>query len=526
MSPTTARNIVLLKLAEILPSPLNPRRFSHAQLTEEELRPLGESLRSGGQWELITVRPHATEPGKYELVNGERRWRAAQLAGVKHLEARVEDFTDAQAMDMMLATGGQDEPLSAMALAHGYAERLALEGITQGELAKKLGVGKDEIGRHLALLDLPAELQTAVDEGRLPMITAYVVAMVPGEKERAAFGQEVLHPVTQDHPLTKRTAEALRAAKYARSLKGAPFDVKDAKLVAEAGACTGCPWLAGNNPEAYGDLVKSAQHTCMKPACFEQKVAAVRERIAAKLVATDGVLPLTPEENALAYPHGQAGLNPKALLVEWSKPVPADLLKPEVVAEGAPHWEDLCDGDRLIKVQAPSGRLDDDGKAIYEEREVAAAKVTVRLGFDQDNRPVRLVRVSEAVVAAAAQEPAIFNEETRVRYGLARAPSRGAKADRGNAKGRKDDTEESEASAGNEPVPFTAELAEQLEQDARVIALKAEVGALVDMLALVAVETWKELSAPRRIEVETYLGRHGVDIKERLPKRKARRKAK
>lgn len=485
MSPAIIRNIVSLTLDEILPSPLNPRRHSHAQLTDAELRPLGESLASGGQWELITVRPHPTEPGRYELVNGERRWRAAKLVGVKSLEARVEAFTDAQALDMMLATGGQDEPLSPIALAYGYAERMALEGLTQEQLAKRLGVAIQEITRHIALLELPEEIKDAIDAGKLDMRTGYVVATVPGKEDREAFAKEVMHPVTQVEPLSVRAAEQLRAAKYCRTLRGAPFDLKDAQLVPEAGACSACPWNAGNNPETYGELDNSKKATCMRPACYDSKLAAVRVRVIEKH-RKEGVEPLTPEENAQAYPRGDFGLNFRMPLVEWTKPVPADLLKPEVAAKGAPKWEEICNGDK--------------------------AQVVVRLGFDQHNRPVKLVRVAEAVIAADENERAIFNEETRVRYGLAHQKG-GTKPTTASERSAPKEAKETppKAPAGPEKVvPFAKSQAD--DTDARVVALKAEAVALAELLRDVADSVWPHLAVALRIDVEAMLTRHGVKL--------------
>jgi len=489
MSPVTATNIVSLRLNEIMPSPLNPRRHSHAQLTEAQLRPLGESLLKGGQWELITVRPHSS--GKFELVNGERRWRAALLVKLASLEARVEQFSDAQALDMMLATGGQDQPLSPMALAHGFAERMAMDGLTQTALAEQLGVDRYLVHCHVALLELPEEMQTAVDEGRVALRTAYVVAMLPGEADRAALAKEVLHPVTQEEPLSIRAAELLRAAKYSRSLANAPFDPKDAKLVPDAGACSSCPWRAGNNPEAYGETDRAQKHTCMKPECFETKLQAVRERIAAKF-KLEGVEPLSAGENEEAFPRGQSGLSHKVALVEWSKPVPADLLKTEVAAKGAPKWEDICGGDK--------------------------AEVVVRVGFDQQNRPVRLVRVSEAVIAADENERAIFNEETRVRYGLANqsarvgAPAPGQRATGGTSKAEPE-PKASVVAGETETVTLPPGTKYVEEPDARVSALQAELACVGELLRDVAESVWPHLVVALRIDVEASLGRLGIKLK-------------
>ena len=488
MSPVSANNIVLVKLSELRPSPLNPRRHSHAQLTESELRPLAESLRTGGQWELITVRPLAGESGLYEIVNGERRFRAAKLAGIAALEARVQEMTDAQALDMMLTTGEQGEPLSPMALAHGYAERMEMEGLSMAQLAASLGVEKRVVHRHAALLALPEELQVAVDDGRLSVFTAYVVATLPGEKEREEFGRMVLHPVTQDQPLTRQAAERLRQAKFCRTLQEAPFDPCDEDLLAAAGPCTVCPWRVGNNAELSEELPANSplKHSCMKPSCFEEKVQAFRLRAAEKLCAEEGLVALTAEENAAAFPVEGKGLSPRSDLVEWSKPVPDDLLKTEVKAEGVVRWEDIC--------------------------AEAKAQVQVRLGFNQQHEPVRLVRVAEALLAADEAEQAIFNEATRVRYGLEH--QKAAPVPKKKEKSPAPQNPKlmalppAEPEEAPEPEPTEAELNAQ----ARIQALTFELTQVVRVLADVYREHGPDMKKKRRIEVEQVLSRHGVEV--------------
>lgn len=400
MSPTLATNVLTLRLDEIVPSPLNPRRHSAGQFTPTALQALSESMLVARHMALITVRPHPTQAGRYELADGERRWRAAQLAGIGTLNARVEELSDADMLDLMLGGGANQEPLSPMAEAHGYRERMALDGLSQEALAAQLRVSRGTVAQRLALLELPEAGQRAVDEGRLDASVAFLIATVPGPVERAAFAAEVMHPGLQEGPLSRNAAAALRAAKYCRSLQGVGFDKRDAQLVPAAGACTVCRHREGT--------------LCANLPCFEGKLGAAR---AALLVAYEarGIAPLSAEENARAFPHGEQGLSYKVDFVEYAKPVPAELLKPEVTP---PAWADLITGIRMIQVLAPTGRHDDRNNPIMEQRTVRAPKVVVRVGFDQGGRAVELVKVGEAVCAADLNERQIFNEETRVRFGL------------------------------------------------------------------------------------------------------------
>jgi hypothetical protein len=297
-------------------------------------------------------------------------------------------MTDAEVLDMMLTTGTRGagvEPLSPLARAYGYKERMELGGWSLQELAEHFGTSLSEAHRILALLALPAEAAEWLEDGRLPASTAYLIARVPGEKTRAAVAADVLHPEFEEGPLSVRAASLLITAKYCRTLAAAPFDPKDAKLVPDAGACGVCPWRAGNNPEVYGDVTNP--HTCMQPECFAAKATAARAAVVAQLTK-EGVTVLAPDENARAFPEGHTGLHFKSEFVEYRKPVPKDLLKPEV--EQPPKWVDISNGPK--------------------------ARVHVYAGFDQGGRPVELVKVTEAVLAADENERSIFNYDTLQRY--------------------------------------------------------------------------------------------------------------
>ena len=473
-----------IRLDELAPCPLNPRRHSTAQLTEAELQPMADSLRLGQQ-QPVTVRPMpGALPGvaAYELADGERRWRAARLAGLTELEAIVRVMSDEEVLDMMLATGTRGagvEPLSPLALAHGYQERMVLGGWTLAQLAEHFNHSATVAHRILALLALPAEAAEWLDAGRLPERTAYLIARVPGDKTREAVAAEVLHPELEEGPLSYRAAALLISAKYCRSLAGAPFDPKDAALVPAAGACGACPWRAGNNPEVYGDVAN--KHTCMQPECFAAKATDARAAVVAKL-EREGVLVLGESENALAFPAGAAGLSFKSEFVEYRKPVPADLLKPEV--ETAPKWVDISNGPK--------------------------ARVQVYAGFNQAGLPVELVKVTEAVLAADENERAIFNYETlqlhRAEHGIE------LENERRRAGPRRPAVPSVERGAeSDEPATETAAMADPVDAQ-RVEALQLDLDAANKLLGNCWAELAPRMSAPLVMAVEAHLRRFGLHI--------------
>lgn len=388
MTTLAATPVVLLRVADIFPSPLNPRQHtSSPSFSEEKLRALGDSMRSStGQLEAILVRPHPTKPGKHELVNGERRYRACKLVGLDTLAAKVREMDDAEVLDVMLAIGqgGNVESLSPLEEATGYKRLMELRGFDMVKLALHLGLTPLHVMRRLSLLQLPEPAQKALEKGTLSPSTAWHIARIPGEKIRAEASEKILNSAIHGGVMPTAAAAEFIESTICRTLKGAPFDTKDATLLTDAGACTTCRFRAGNNTEEYGDVGDKMK--CMSPSCFEQKLAAMRTRVLAKEVQ-GGKIALTPEENAAAYPTGETGLAFTSEWVAYNQPPTLDLLKKEV--SKVPTWKELC----------------------------AERGVQVYVGIHQEGYAVDLVKLGEAFAAVA--EPMIFNEDAIKRYGLA-----------------------------------------------------------------------------------------------------------
>ncbi|MDP1580705.1 MAG: ParB/RepB/Spo0J family partition protein [Candidatus Didemnitutus sp.] len=379
--------VLTIRVADITASPLNPRHTRSRAYAEEKLRELGESMLSApGQLEAVLVRPRSAAPGKYELVNGERRWRAAKLGGMVEIAARVSPLTDGEALDIMLAvgSGANVEPLTALEQAEGYQRLMALRGYDVGKLAKHLGRSDMTVCRSLALLDLPPIGREALEAGTLSATTAWRIARIPGADMRERAAKEILNNDMHGGVMPERAAAEWIETTICRTLKGAVFSMRDATLLPSAGACETCRFRSGNNPEEYGDV--RDKFKCMHPACFEQKVAAQRARVLAE-EKNEGKQPLTPEENAETFKAGEHGLAFDAEFVAYTQPPTLDLLKKEITGP-VPTWRALC-----------------------------GSRVQVYVGINQDGMAVDLVRLGEAF--AAVSEPTIFNKDTVRRYGLA-----------------------------------------------------------------------------------------------------------
>lgn len=376
MISLAANPVIDLAVDLIDPSPLNPRK-DFACLDD-----LAASL-ARGQLEAIIVRPHPTQAGRFELANGERRWRAARLVKKQTLEAKVRELTDAEMLDIMLGSGatGNVQGLNPLEEGAGYAAAIEVMGLTSRGVADHFRRNYTHVQRRIALLGLPADAQGMVVGGRLLPSTAWLIARIPDPVKRADAAQAILH--SELGVMSFDQAKGYIERNVCRSLKGATFATDDKDLVPAAGACSSCPFNTANDRESYGD---TSANRCMSPSCFESKVAAHATRLLAAEQAA-GKTPLPLEINTVVFPPEGKGLAWNSGHVEFSKRPPEDLLKAEV--RNAPTWRELC-GDR----------------------------VTVHVGIDQDGRAVDVVKLEDALTAVPADEVAIFKDEVVRKHGL------------------------------------------------------------------------------------------------------------
>ena len=145
--------------------PWQPRRV----FAQDALAELADSIRQKGIVQPILVRPSPDRPTRFELIAGERRWRAAQLAQLHMVPAIVRDFTDAQAYEIALIENVQRADLSAIEEAQGYQKLLAHHEYTQEQLSEIIGKSRSHIANLLRLLTLPETVQDMVMEGLLSM---------------------------------------------------------------------------------------------------------------------------------------------------------------------------------------------------------------------------------------------------------------------------------------------------------------------------------------------------------------------
>lgn len=145
------------------PSPLQPRR----RFDEAELEALADSIREKGVLQPLLVRPCASGAAGYEIAAGERRWRAAQRAGLHEVPVVVRQLSDQETLELALIENIQRADLSPLEEAQGFRRLIEEFGHTQEELAAVVGKSRSHIANTLRLLSLPASVQNLIEEGRL-----------------------------------------------------------------------------------------------------------------------------------------------------------------------------------------------------------------------------------------------------------------------------------------------------------------------------------------------------------------------
>ncbi|HXU04868.1 MAG TPA: ParB/RepB/Spo0J family partition protein, partial [Polyangia bacterium] len=172
--------------------------------TDERLEELAASIRTQGIIQPLIVR--IREAGGYELVAGERRWRAAQRAGLHEVPAVIRDIAPAQAFEMALVENLQREDLNPIEEAAGYERLIAEFGYTQEKLADRVGKERSTVANSLRLLRLPDNVRTLVAQGRLSMGHARALL---GLESVAAMEKLARRTVSQDLSVRK-VEEAVR----------------------------------------------------------------------------------------------------------------------------------------------------------------------------------------------------------------------------------------------------------------------------------------------------------------------------
>jgi len=278
----------MIALAKIVPCPLNPRRT----FDKDKLAALATSIAATGVQVPLIVRPVKRRAGHFELVDGERRYRAAKIAELVEVPAIVRELTDAQVLEAMLVVEVQRADIDDLERADGIFKLHTELRVPLEDIATRIGRSVSTIRHLLRLRDLPKIVRRAMQAGELPTSTAMAIARVPGTAAREKVARLVLMgeiygngegPTDADlaarqkdmecAPLNYRDARKLIAKDCYRGLDGAPFSRQSLDLIPAAGSCDACPKRAGNLKEDP-EYAHVREDMCIDPECYEAKITA------------------------------------------------------------------------------------------------------------------------------------------------------------------------------------------------------------------------------------------------------------
>lgn len=257
-----------ISLESITPSALNPR----GSMDSSALAELAENIKTHGVLQPILVRPVAE--GKYEIVCGERRYRASKTAQRQTIPARIVNLSDAESLEFAVIENLMREDVHELDEAEGYARLLAMNAkYTPDVLAEKVGKSLGYIYRRLQLLKLDPKLKQLFLDGHMTVAHALILARLQSRDQREVVNQlnQASKKGAIEFPSVAHLQKWVEENIYL-DLQGAPFKKDDAVLLPEAGACTACPKRTGFNPSLFPEVKK--HDSCLDHQCFQKKLNA------------------------------------------------------------------------------------------------------------------------------------------------------------------------------------------------------------------------------------------------------------
>ncbi|MDO8886929.1 ParB/RepB/Spo0J family partition protein [Candidatus Oleimmundimicrobium sp.] len=195
-----------ISIKEIATNPYQPRK----SIEQESFQGLVTSVKEHGVVQPIVVRPKGLS---YELIAGERRWRAAQEAGLEVIPAIVKEASDAESLELALVENLQRENLNAMEEAMAYRELIDKFNLTQAELAAVVGKSRTVITNTLRLFQLPKEVRQLIEEGNLSSGHARTLLSLEDEKKQIDLANRII----QDGLSVRQTENMVRLLKFSGS---------------------------------------------------------------------------------------------------------------------------------------------------------------------------------------------------------------------------------------------------------------------------------------------------------------------
>jgi ParB family chromosome partitioning protein len=221
--PSTPEDPQQLRVDQILPNRYQPRQ----RFLDDETSQLSESIKKNGILQPVIVRRKGD--GLFELIAGERRLRAAKLAGLQTVPVIIRNSTDEQAVELALVENLQRKDLNPMEEARGYQRMLREFGYTQDTIAQRIGKDRSTIANMMRLVNLPSEVQSLVESGDLTTGHAKVVLGLDRPEAQSRLAHLIVQGQWSVRQAEKMTAKAMRSpkAKKAARLPGPYPDLEE-----------------------------------------------------------------------------------------------------------------------------------------------------------------------------------------------------------------------------------------------------------------------------------------------------------
>lgn len=231
---TSKEEIIEINLSELRPNPYQPRKL----FKDEALQELSASIKEHGVFQPIIVKKSIKG---YEIIAGERRFRASKLAGLEKIPAIIRNFTDEQMMEIALLENLQRENLNAIEEALAYKSMLERLMLTQEELSKKVGKSRSHITNILGLLRLPKEIQSMIVDSKITMGHARVISKLESTEQMLELANKIVEEklpvrsveqITEDNKferkvkIERKPKEVNRELKYVEDILRDKLDTK------------------------------------------------------------------------------------------------------------------------------------------------------------------------------------------------------------------------------------------------------------------------------------------------------------
>lgn len=262
-----------IALKEIYPSPGNRRvgGFDQAKLEQ-----LAESIRAVGVQQPAVVREQPNGQGRYEMVAGERRWRAAGIAGLGALPCVVRDLDDVTVLRIQTIENLQREDIHPLDEADGYARLIERARYDVEQLAQEVGRSISYVYQRLKLRELVEPARQLLIDGKIAAGHAVLIARLPAGQQTELLKESWLF--RRGEPPTVRQVDDYIHTHILLDLSKAAFKKDDPDLDPQAGPCTTCPKRTGYQPALFADVCNGKRDYCTDPPCFNGKLEALIQR--------------------------------------------------------------------------------------------------------------------------------------------------------------------------------------------------------------------------------------------------------